>query len=135
MKSQLMNGAIELARETGWVSTISTAQKSLVKVEKTILAKLGVSTEWLKTKQAKIALGIVAPLIIGAIVWSLPMGKATKDRIIGYLKQALVLQLSQLLGDAFSSVVTTMIAITGEVGKIAIDKQAESEADSDDPDH
>jgi hypothetical protein len=135
MKSKLMNGAIEIARETGWVSTISTAQRSIVKVEKTVLAKVGVSAEWLKTKQARIVLGIVAPLIIGAIVWSLPMGKATKERIIGYLKQALVLQLSQLLGDAFSGVVTTIIAITGEVGKIAIEKQVESEAESDDPDH
>jgi hypothetical protein len=135
MKTQLLNTTLEVARETGWIATLGTAQKGVVKVEKTVLQKLGVSADWLKSKQARIVLGIAAPAIIGAIVWSLPMGKATKDRLLSYLKQALILQLSQLLGDAFSGVVTTMIAITGEVGRLAVEKHDDALAGLEDPDH
>lgn len=131
MNNKIMSTTLEIARETGWISTLSTAQKALAKVTRTVLAKLGVSAEWLKTKQAKVVLGVTAPAILGAIVWSLPMSKPMKDRILGYLKQAIIMQLAQLLGDSFSGVVSSIVAITGEVGALSIDK-AEKDEDTDD---
>jgi hypothetical protein len=125
----ILSTSIDIARQTGWLATMRTSQKSIRKVLRTGLERVGVSPEWLRTKQATVILSVVAPIVIAGIVWGMPLKPEMKKRIFGYLKQAVILQLAKVLGDSMSTVVAGIIAVTGELGNLAIEKKDEQPAE------
>lgn len=119
--SETLHASVDVARDTGWVMTLTDAQKKCVKLQKDILPRFGVSGEWLKSKHARLILGISAPLLIAALVWALPLNEKLKARMFAYLRQSLVLQLAGAFGDSYSSIVGAVMAMSGELGKVVLD--------------
>jgi hypothetical protein len=126
-KMEMLSTTLDVAREAGWIATMRTSQKSIRKVLVQALQKVGVSGEWLKTKQARILIAALAPMIVFGIVWAAPIKPENKTRMFGYLKRAIVLQLAKILGDSMSSIMTTVIAVSGELGSAVVEKKEEDD--------
>lgn len=128
-KMEVLQTTMDVAREAGWIATMRTSQKSIRKVLAQGLQKFGVSAEWLKTRQAKIVLATLAPMIVFGIVWAAPIKPENKKRMFGYLKRAIVLQLAKVLGDSMSSIMTTVIAVSGELGAAVVSEKKDDNED------
>lgn len=112
---------VDLLRDTGWVVTLTNAQKQCVKLQKELLPKFGVSQEWLKTKSGKAIIALAAPALLAGLVWVLPLSPVLKRRMYSYLQQSIVLRLSGLLGDSYSGIAAAVLAVSGELTKTMLE--------------